>query len=385
MLTEQKSLNASLNNDASILSRLSDDATSDLIKAYPSGIHLARTLDQSYFSGLKPEDLDARDKNQILSNQSGLIPSTDVEKHNPLLMVHQLWLWIIDDRTVITAFSQRPHATPNDRTIDIMQYVKNCTTNARRHALFPNSDVYDTAGQILCACINFVDQPDNLGLSESLFNIFERAIGDLSQNLSKRYQGLEDTLSLSIVEAVSINEEAGDLLKVRRLREELSMIKQVLEQQLQVWNDFSKAMGTISRDSRKSSTVIIPHRSVDGPLPPRVTRFIQRVDQIDQRAGKLESDINFLIDLKQKQANLNEARSTSTQGNAVLVFTIVTVLFTPLSFMAGLFALPIVDKFPQNSNGNNAFSSLYLGKWFGKCLLDRHVPQNRRVLLLTLR
>lgn len=50
-----------------------------------------------------------------------------------------------------------------------------------------------------------------------------------------------------------------------------------------------------------------------------------------------------LLDLKQKQANVSEARSARISGNSITVFTIVTVIFLPASFMATFFAIPIAQ------------------------------------------
>ncbi|KIM96993.1 hypothetical protein OIDMADRAFT_58539 [Oidiodendron maius Zn] len=57
--------------------------------------------------------------------------------------------------------------------------------------------------------------------------------------------------------------------------------------------------------------------------------------------------LNHLLDMKQKQANLGEARSarkqaadTARQGNFILAFTVFTVIFTPLSFAAAYLAIP---------------------------------------------
>ncbi|KAL2192757.1 hypothetical protein P885DRAFT_46914 [Corynascus similis CBS 632.67] len=67
-------------------------------------------------------------------------------------------------------------------------------------------------------------------------------------------------------------------------------------------------------------------------------------------AQKLEN----LLDLKQKHANGWEARfaregseESQRQGNIILVFTLVTVVFLPLSFITSFFALNI-DIFPTN-------------------------------------
>jgi hypothetical protein len=59
--------------------------------------------------------------------------------------------------------------------------------------------------------------------------------------------------------------------------------------------------------------------------------------------------------------------------NKIAGFTIVTIIFVPLSFVMSLFALPI-DRFQQNqidspwSSGTKMYSTNYIGKWAGKYL-----------------
>ncbi|KAF7885659.1 uncharacterized protein EAF02_004168 [Botrytis sinoallii] len=81
--------------------------------------------------------------------------------------------------------------------------------------------------------------------------------------------------------------------------------------------------------------------------------------------------LNHLLDLKQKQANISEAESahrqatesleltrfaqvqadqSSQQGKTLMIFTVVTILFLPLSFVAAFFAIEM-DKFPLDHNG----------------------------------
>ncbi|KAK0646953.1 hypothetical protein B0T16DRAFT_414501 [Cercophora newfieldiana] len=50
-----------------------------------------------------------------------------------------------------------------------------------------------------------------------------------------------------------------------------------------------------------------------------------------------------LLDLKQKQANVFEARTTRVSGNTITVFTIATIIFLPASFMATFLALPLKE------------------------------------------
>lgn len=76
-----------------------------------------------------------------------------------------------------------------------------------------------------------------------------------------------------------------------------------------------------------------------------------------------------LLDLKQKHANAFEARfardqaaGTVRQGRTIMVFTIVTVIFLPLSFIAAFFAIN-VESFPHNAQGQQEMSLTYVSEY----------------------
>ncbi|KAL2289252.1 hypothetical protein FJTKL_02269 [Diaporthe vaccinii] len=57
-----------------------------------------------------------------------------------------------------------------------------------------------------------------------------------------------------------------------------------------------------------------------------------------------------LLDLEQKAASLGEARVTTKQGQAVMLFTIVTIVFLPLSFFTSYFGQNVVEFTGDNKN-----------------------------------
>jgi len=88
-------------------------------------------------------------------------------------------------------------------------------------------------------------------------------------------------------------------------------------------------------------------------------------------ASTLSSSLLNLLDLKQKQANAFEARfardqaaGTVRQGQIIMVFTMVTIVFLPMSFLAAWFAIPIVE-FPSSGGGGGNTQGLRLG-WVAK-------------------
>ena len=75
-----------------------DFATDDTPAAMPSSnCHPRRTLDQSYYFTLSEDEMSARDRDQVVSRYSTEV----LGKKDPyLLMVDQLWLWVVDTSKV---------------------------------------------------------------------------------------------------------------------------------------------------------------------------------------------------------------------------------------------------------------------------------------------
>ncbi|PMD60285.1 uncharacterized protein K444DRAFT_588846 [Hyaloscypha bicolor E] len=84
---------------------------------------------------------------------------------------------------------------------------------------------------------------------------------------------------------------------------------------------------------------------------------IDEIDRMSQRARQANQALDFLVDLKQKQSNVLDARSAriqaeeslkmtkenERQGKTLMVFTVVTIIFLPLSFLAAFFAINITQ------------------------------------------
>lgn len=69
-------------------------------------MHPRRTLDQYYFSTLK--DTTPRDKDQVVYRETKTKPGENKHNHDPsIVMVDQLWLWILDDSVSGKALSPR--------------------------------------------------------------------------------------------------------------------------------------------------------------------------------------------------------------------------------------------------------------------------------------
>jgi hypothetical protein len=90
---------------------------------------------------------------------------------------------------------------------------------------------------------------------------------------------------------------------------------------------------------------------------------------MDKQAERIYKSITDMLDLKQKHANAFEARfardqaaGTARQSQTIMVFTIVTIFFLPLSFIAAFFTINIRE-FPRAEDGSGSLPLGYVSKY----------------------
>ncbi|KAL3496544.1 hypothetical protein BJX62DRAFT_232213 [Aspergillus germanicus] len=141
----------------------------------------------------------------------------------------------------------------------------------------------------------------------------------------------------------SIAAETRILQEVKDICNELNILKNLVEDQQRVCIQATEvSLGAGHTRSRLSTET-----------PSEVLREI--LGMIHETEG-VQQAIDTLLDLKQKQANLNEAKSarkqaqdTAKQTDTIVVFAVVTIIFLPLSFLTSLFALNI-SNFPHEGS-----------------------------------
>jgi len=109
-------------------------------------------------------------------------------------------------------------------------------------------------------------------------------------------------------------------------------------------------------------------------------KYYRRIALLDEDTERVERSMLIKLDLKQRYTSLREAHVTGVMSAAVLGFTVITIIFTPLSFVTSLFALSI-DRFQKHqvdwfipghqdesseTNMTRAYTRSYIGKWMGK-------------------
>ncbi len=413
-------------------------------------LHVRRTLDQSFYHNI---DTASRDQDQVVYRYQLKGKSQDDPDVDPkIVMVDQLWLWILGKGLIVTAFPQRWQQPKNDPLNVLDSVIEDINSKTRD----PVASVYDLAMIITNRCSGVFDRHLMGDEDYQFLDMFESSIGNVTDRESvlfrefnaasaqasavrtylftissphiycsgacfmtpaactpqkhvanslkwlhhhrrpnrlsryledgamdseekknakeKQRQDLEEKFKseefmrgpLFIDKLLDIGEETDLLAETKDIRDELNMIAKVLEDQLHVLPDLQEAICDIYLDENRAQSEV-KKRFRDQIKAVEV--HLKDIDRMDRQAERIYNSITDMLDLKQKHANAFEARfardqaaGTARQSQTIMVFTIVTIVFLPLSFIAAFFAINIRE-FPRADGGTDiplAYVSKYM-------------------------
>ncbi|KAI1635964.1 hypothetical protein F4809DRAFT_641949 [Biscogniauxia mediterranea] len=380
--------------------RLADNDSRDslLFKAYLNStppLHPRRTLDQFFYHGI---DTSARDTDQVVYRYC--------KRHHvetKVFMVDQLWLWIIGKDLIITCFPQR-WDQPKQDPLNVLDGIIE-ETNAKTRPLIQS--VYDLAMLITSRCSGLFDRHRLDDQNYQFLDMFENSIGvvtDRESRLFSRFNrasaqsaqwlqlhrrrrqlgrparlGSHDSSSDSSSDSepdgngrfqdadrfpdalLDIGVETSLLAEIKDIRDELTIIAVILDAQFATVSDLEASVTDELRGGGGGGVVAAPsRRSTDSAVAEIRRRAKEQrrglemrqndIRRMDSQAQSLYESLTDLLDLKQKHSNALEARFAgdqaviaAKQGQTVMVFTIVTIVFLPLSFIAAFFAINLED------------------------------------------
>ncbi|KAI9737989.1 MAG: hypothetical protein M1834_009359 [Cirrosporium novae-zelandiae] len=316
------------------------------------------------------EENEARAQKSTISqtepeNQGHQMEPLKVPSHPQILMVNQLWLFILDNKTVITAFPQRwDH--DHEENMRPPKLLNSIIQKCKDQKIFSAKQL---AALIAVSCTNFIEPPHKGGLEHPFLDIFADSIADVLKDETSYYDELTNLLARrekagqiipGQTDEINISKEIKSLREIKDILDELGMIRNILgDQHLMI----SQLWGIMQR---KGDQDISEEDLEDYLQQGNLTGRYRIVKRLTNDAIRAEDSLNHLLDLKQKQVNIDEARSSrrqaeiaSRQGNTLLVFTVVTVIFLPLQFMEALFAIDM-SYFPRNKQGDVEFTNSWI-------------------------
>lgn len=252
-------------------------------------------------------------------------------------------MWVLGKDLVVTCFPQRWKQPRNDPLNVLEGIIEDINSRTRE----PIQNIYELSMAIAGRCFGTFDRHRKGEESFNFFDMFESSIGaamdgeaTLFQDFShasrqasswlQSHQRLEsrDKTPGFFDRLLTVGLETDLLAEIKDIRDELDIIKMVLDHQHHLLPELRDAIRTIYRDERSHAAL----RKVDKGFDEQeknITNPLKDLSRMDSQAGRIYESIRDLLDLKQKHANAFEARyareqaqATSRQGQTIMVFTI---------------------------------------------------------------
>ncbi|RAH41910.1 uncharacterized protein BO95DRAFT_467386 [Aspergillus brunneoviolaceus CBS 621.78] len=320
-------------------------------------VHERRTLDQYHYSIVA--DTTIRDREQVLSRylewrNSGNHPMTHSRKGKtevgtssglsrkvPVLSVDQLWLWIVDDVTIVTA------STCDFESFDDLVLEELVFSESRGKHPSPR-----TAPEMMETILRVITGPQMQSVSVKG-----------NHNLKQPLEIFRDTIRLVAEEETKmtrafIEEVVGASTGAYPLpRRDLGLEFQLLYEIKDIQNELDILLAlTKTQESVCSSSY--PTSMED--LAPSMRALRIEILAVQREAQSTRESINTLLDIRQKHTGNQDAEFGRQQAYTTMVFTIVTIVFLPLSFLTSLFALNVAV-FPESPYPNQWIFPILFG------------------------
>ncbi|KAK4218885.1 hypothetical protein QBC37DRAFT_395472 [Rhypophila decipiens] len=320
---------------------------------------LPRSLDQSYHEYLDNDKIQRLDHDQVLaryigrlrtnsskekiSNDLGSAEDKDVA-HNDLITVPHFWLFKIDSNTIITLYPERWDNENESRLHDHVLGLVNSNCGNIYTANFSDN----VAATILKSCLSFeakafakCPNPRNPrefhDVEVTYSKGYANSIAEMYMQLCDRFEKLKEGLGSISKDPTEfyreVKEETKILINADDNIAEINMIKRILRNQTRTIDMFRR--------------VVWPDREwIVGGLEEKFPAF-EVFEQLETEAERVRAMAVTILDLRQREAAIEDTLNQGEQSTMLFIFTTVTVLFSPLSLVCGILAMPVAG-FPES-------------------------------------
>ncbi|KAI0552268.1 hypothetical protein F4679DRAFT_84211 [Xylaria curta] len=276
-------------------------------------------------------------------------------------MVDHLWLSIASDKTVVTSCSEES----NGESTTIQDAIRNRCNLDRGKGPRVSFALGMIPLAIAVCCKQTIDLKLETGTGkENILQVFRSEIAKVVNReveLFDRFKACVDEASHLLLNDQmsrngSLSEEIELLKEVKDILDELNIIYTVTSQQEYILDTAFDSLDGFD-DQSEIAALLDYYRTFSN-----IYHIRKEVNKLIYDAKQIQKNINHLLDLRQKDANLSEAiwarnsaENTARQGRTILVFTVVTIIFLPITFLSSLFALNITS-FPHDKDGSLSYS-----------------------------
>ncbi|MCJ1448381.1 MAG: hypothetical protein MMC23_008896 [Stictis urceolatum] len=331
-----------------------------------SPMHCRRTLDQYRYPALRSTE--ARDWDQVLYKKTKT-PDRPIPpaKHDipsrlrarrakfqsrqlgksqdppTMLTVDTLWLWVLSDEVLTFA--------PKRESIDEDPDLASCAdlnTSILHGVTGPGKlkvdDCFDLAALVVLSCITqLLDDTDHPNLQ--VFKIFEEYISELTEAHTEAFKDFKDN-QVRNQSGYDNRRDLHNLLELRDISDELQTIKKLIEEQHALVNTmhskYESAINRVGKGTTGLRLLVEARKRLD-------IQSSQVKDMLDA-STVAQASYEKLLEMKQAQSSVLEAHASREQTRVVTVFTVITIIFSPLSFFTSLFGMNVSEWSGETSN-----------------------------------
>lgn len=325
------------------------------------GLCLGRTLDEAYFPSMDDAFFEKKNKDQVISREWRRTSKKANPDSAPLLLVSQTWLWNFNDSVLLSAYSIKRTSSRSPR---FSMNGGRMVPHFFGHGPAPSIELQMgliIAGQIFEFGEEH-DREDKGSKFKSALHMFETAVISALNDVQRYLDAKPGSYNIKQQK----KQEQGFIHNMSDIHSELDMITSVLEQQKKVMNTFLRETKTQQESAtgqeQEGWAMVKEARAM-------LNDYEDRVQKIHRDADRVDKTIESYLNLKRTYASIEDTRNSLIIGFATTAFAFVTVIFTPLSFMTSLFALP-VDRFTRHQykeagSEDSVFKSSYIGGYTG--------------------
>ncbi|KAI1362170.1 hypothetical protein F5Y08DRAFT_355555 [Xylaria arbuscula] len=327
-------------------------------------IHHERTLDETYYPSLSAKALASRNGSQVVSRESAALEGNETDvQDRPILTVPQMWIWGSGNHII--------SCCPADYSRTDLNSLRN------------------TCPRLGVGC-SLAEKISKLG-SKREDGRFRPPLDYFEAGVVRVLEDVRDYIDDKAMSRPDMQKEHEYMFRIADIREELAMIRHVLNSQLHILNTFISefephpCLGNGNPcDENCPGREDVNHKweEIKGSRD-IIDNYQKRINKIDSDAERIEKNIQDQLNLKRTYASIKDAqdsliatRVSLVISAAVIGFTVITIIFAPLAFVAALFTLPIeglLKNQVQSSNGvgndgnqegTSAYTTTYVGTWF---------------------
>ena len=359
-------------------------------------LHCRRTLDQFGYPSLR--NTSVRDGDQILykrtkaekdsqpsresvkqakhiGRSSSRLPASNSAMGDgaaKVLMVDQLWLWVLDGETVVT-FATAKEKEENDGGLSKQaDLVGNIYEDINGDFAKQCADPFDFAALAVYHAVKaLLDDTNDLNLQ--VFRIFEEYISILTERQTVSFKEFrnnnrsKDPTNLALNRLPRYFDNTSDLdalLELRDIEDELNTMDKLFKEQQKSVSDMLDQYKRLNQGQKKGIAGTYFLHEVQHTLE----GYKEQIDLMLKSAQTAQKAYKELLDMKQKQANVDEAHLAreqtevaAEQSRSIMIFTIFTIIFLPLSFFASVFGINAREWSGQSSNLSLHTIFVYMG------------------------